>query len=133
MKRRKTLAEKNSCPVKRTTIGGQALIEGIMMKGPFRTAMAVRTKTGEIVTEEKDAKPKKWYNKAPFIRGTINFVTQLSEGYTYLSRSAELSGMAETADKAAKVQKTVSDVFERVTGFFDSVGGFFSRIFSGNK
>ncbi len=105
------MAEKNTSAPKRTTIGGQALIEGIMMKGPFKTAMAVRTRSGEIVTEEKDAKPRKWYNKAPFIRGTINFVTQLSEGYTYLSRSAELSGMADDdgEEEMTKFEKWLDD------------------------
>ncbi|MBO6302751.1 MAG: DUF1385 domain-containing protein [Ruminiclostridium sp.] len=78
----------------RTTIGGQALIEGIMMKGPEKTAMAVRKKDGEIVIEEKENKQKRWYNKVPFIRGTVNFVSQLADGYYYLSRSAELSGVA---------------------------------------
>ena len=73
------MAEKDN--LHRTTIGGQALIEGIMMKGPEKTAMAVRRKDGEIVLEEKENKQRKWYNKAPFIRGTINFVSQLSDGY----------------------------------------------------
>ena len=82
----------------RSSIGGQALIEGIMMKGPEKTAMAVRTKDGDIVIEEKENKQKKWYNKAPFIRGSVNFVSQLADGYHYLSRSAELSGMADEED-----------------------------------
>ena len=79
----------------RTTIGGQALIEGIMMKGPEKTAMAVRVPDGSITIEEKENKQKKWYNKAPFIRGVFNFVSQLADGYYYLSRSAELSGVDE--------------------------------------
>ena len=78
-----------------TSIGGQALLEGIMMKGPQKTAMAVRHKGGGILTEETPASPKKWYNKAPFIRGSVNFITQLTEGYHYISRSAELSGMMD--------------------------------------
>ena len=39
------------CSAKKTSIGGQALIEGIMMKGPHKTAMAVRKSDGEIVVE----------------------------------------------------------------------------------
>jgi len=98
----------------RTTIGGQALIEGIMMKGPEKTAMAVRTKSGEIVIEEKENKQKKWYNKAPFIRGSVNFVSQLADGYHYLSRSAELSGMAEddeNEENLTKFEKWLDDKF----------------------
>lgn len=97
------MAEKDN--LHRTTIGGQALIEGIMMKGPEKTAMAVRRKDGEIVLEEKENKQRKWYNKAPFIRGTINFVSQLSDGYYYLSRSAELSGMTEDESEEEEMTK----------------------------
>ncbi len=96
----------------RTTIGGQALIEGIMMKGPEKTAMAVRKKDGEIAIEEKVNKQRKWYNKAPFIRGTINFVSQLADGYYYLSRSAELSGTADDEEEEmSKFEKCLDDKF----------------------
>ena len=96
----------------RTTIGGQALIEGIMMKGPEKTAMAVRKKDGEIAIEEKVNKQRKWYNKAPFIRGTINFVSQLADGYYYLSRSAELSGTADDEEEEmSKFEKWLDDKF----------------------
>lgn len=96
-----------------TSIGGQALLEGIMMKGPGKTAMAVRHKDGEILTEETPATPKKWYNKAPFIRGSVNFVTQLTEGYHYISRSAELSGMMdeEEGEELSKFEKWLNDKF----------------------
>ncbi len=96
-----------------TSIGGQALLEGIMMKGPEKTAMAVRHVSGQILTEETPAKPKKWYNKAPFIRGTANFITQLSEGYNYISRSAELSGIAdeEEGEELTKFEKWLNDKF----------------------
>lgn len=62
---------KREKPVKRTTVGGQALIEGIMMLGVSRGAMAVRTKSGEIDLEEWDIPEKKWYQKCPFIRGIL--------------------------------------------------------------
>ena len=104
------MAEKEK--IYRTTIGGQALIEGIMMKGPEKTAMAVRQKDGNIAIEEKDAKPRRWYNKAPFIRGSVNFVTQLTEGYTYLSRSMELSGMADddvSEEEMSKFEKWLDE------------------------
>ena len=41
----------SACPMKKTSIGGQALMEGIMMRGPKTTAMAVRNTKGEIVLE----------------------------------------------------------------------------------
>ncbi len=77
---------------KKTTIGGQALIEGVMMKGVSVGAMAVRKKDGSIYLEEWKIPEKKWYNKAPFIRGCINFVSQLKDGYSYINKSSEISG-----------------------------------------
>lgn len=96
-----------------TSIGGQALLEGIMMKGPEKTSIAVRHKNGEIITEDKPAAPKKWYNKAPFIRGSVNFVTQLMEGYQYITRSAELSGMMDEDEdeELTKFEKWLTDKF----------------------
>lgn len=96
-----------------TSIGGQALLEGIMMKGPDKTAMAVRHVAGNIITEETPASPKRWYNKAPFIRGTANFIGQLLEGYKYISRSAELSGMMDDEDgeDLTKFEKWLNDKF----------------------
>ena len=83
---------------KKTSIGGQALIEGIMMRGPKVTAMAVRNdKTKEITIEEY---PTKGQNRAkffklPFIRGIFNMFDSLSFGYKCLMRSAELSGLED--------------------------------------
>lgn len=83
---------------KKTTVGGQALIEGVMMKGVSVGAMAVRKKDGEIYIEEWDLPQKKWYNKTPFIRGCFNFVQTLREGYSCMNKSIDISGMAETDD-----------------------------------
>ena len=77
----------------KTKVGGQALIEGVMMLGPKKGCMAVRQPDREIYTEVWDRNTPKWYNKAPFIRGCINFVSQLGDGYKYLNKSGEVSGM----------------------------------------
>ena len=88
---------KNACPGKKTSIGGQALIEGIMMRGPETTSMAVRHVSGEIVLESWPTagghKPK--VLRAPFIRGIFNFFDSLRYGYKCLMRSAELSGLED--------------------------------------
>ena len=111
--------------IHRTTIGGQALIEGIMMKGPEKTAMAVRAKEGNIVIEEKENKQRKWYNKAPFIRGIFNFVGQLGDGYHYLSRSAELSGMADEdgeEEEMSRFEKWLDEKFgDKIMGIIMSI------------
>ena len=87
-----------SCAVKRkTSIGGQALIEGIMMRGPKKTAMAVRDPQGEIVFEESVNKASKRsrITKLPIIRGVFGFIDSMAMGYKCLMRSAELSGLEE--------------------------------------
>lgn len=83
--------------MKKTSIGGQALIEGVMMRGPKKTAMAVRHVSGSIVTEEWDVdlqdKPRIW--KLPLLRGLYGLVDSLKFGYKCLMRSAELAGLEE--------------------------------------
>lgn len=104
---------------KKTTVGGQALIEGVMMKGVSKGAMAVRMKDGSIDVDEWDIKPKKWYNKCPVIRGGINFVQQLGEGYKCLMKSAEKSGMMddEEDEEPSKFEKWLDDKFgDKLTG-----------------
>ncbi len=87
---------------KKTSIGGQALIEGIMMRGPKNTAMAVRDPEGNIVLEETPTKgsSRAKFFKLPFIRGIFNMVDSFTSGYKYLMRSAELSG--EDAEEERK-------------------------------
>ena len=97
----------NSCNIK-TSIGGQALIEGVMMRGPKKTAMAVRNPEGEIVLEqwENENKKKSKFFKLPIIRGVFNFIESMKFGYKCLMRSAEIAGLEEIeieeAEKAAK-------------------------------
>ena len=90
---------------KKTSIGGQALIEGIMMRGPKNSAMAVRNdKTKEIVLEEFPTKGADRANffKLPFIRGIFNMIDSLSLGYKCLMRSAELSGLEDEENEKKK-------------------------------
>ena len=91
--------------IKETSIGGQALIEGIMMRGPKVTAMAVRNdKTKEIILEEYPTKGQDRAKilKLPFIRGIFNMIDSLSFGYKCLMRSAELSGLEDEEDEKKK-------------------------------
>ncbi|MBE6888548.1 MAG: DUF1385 domain-containing protein [Ruminococcaceae bacterium] len=113
------MSNKNEKCCKKTKIGGQALIEGIMMKGVSKGAMAVRMKEGGIDVEEWDLKPQKWYNKAPFIRGSINFVSSLSEGYSCMMKSAEKSGMLdeEENEEPSKFEKWLDEKLgDKLTG-----------------
>ena len=93
------MSKKNTtcCPMRKTSIGGQALMEGIMMRGPQTTAMAVRNPRGEIVLEKFPTQTKKrpaicrW----PIIRGVLGFIDSMTLGYKCLMRSAEISGIEE--------------------------------------
>ena len=72
-------------------------MEGIMMRGPKESAMAVRNPQGEMVIErwETVTKPLPKIAKLPIIRGVVNFVMSMSTGYKCLMRSAEISGLEE--------------------------------------
>ena len=87
---------------KYTSIGGQALIEGIMMKGPEKTAMAVRKPDGEIeiryLTSLSLTKKYKILG-LPIIRGVVNYVQAMIEGYKSLMLSAEISGFADDEEE----------------------------------
>ncbi len=74
---------------KKTTIGGQALLEGLMMVGPERVAMAVRKADGEIVVEEWPAGNLSKAAKIPFVRGSVRLFHQLVTGTKTLMRSAD--------------------------------------------
>lgn len=99
---------KKECnPCKKTSIGGQALMEGIMMRGPKRTVLAVRNPEGEIVVE--DVKPSKIsgkkITKIPIIRGVVNFVDSMVTGYKCLMRSADISGMTDLEEEEERKKR----------------------------
>jgi len=79
----------------KTSIGGQAVIEGVMMRGPDKSVLAVRNTKGEIIVEDLKNHSKPFYAKIPILRGIISFVTSLTLGYKAISRSAELSGLED--------------------------------------
>lgn len=96
--------------MKKTTIGGQALIEGIMMKGPDKTVLSVRYTDGTIRSEavrENTWAKKNRLLRLPVIRGVIGFISSLVTGYKALMRSADLSGMTELEEQqqTEKAQK----------------------------
>lgn len=99
------MSEKKKDTAIKTKVGGQALIEGVMMLGPDKGCMAVRQPDREIYTEVWERKKPKWYNKAPFIRGCINFVSQMADGYKYLMKSGEISGMFDEEEEEKDKKK----------------------------
>ena len=102
---KKKINDKCAC-ARKTSIGGQALLEGIMMVGPKKTAMAVRDPEGKIVLEEWENKQPKHakLRKIPVLRGVLNFISTMKMGYKALMRSAEIAMPEEMEEE--KQQKT---------------------------
>ena len=94
------MAEERKSRAFRTSIGGQALIEGILMRGPERQAIVVRDQEGNLVekTEElrliKDRYP---ILGVPLIRGTVNFLDSMVKGVKALMYSADFYPEEEAA------------------------------------
>lgn len=112
---------------KKTSIGGQALIEGIMMRGPFLTSMATRMPDGSIDVEtwntHKGSKTP-WTRKTPFIRGIFNMVDSMVVGYHCLMKSAEKAGVEEEPTKFDKwLEKKLGHNMMKVLGGFAAVLG----------
>ena len=85
------MAKKTTTEKFKTMIGGQALIEGIMMMGPEKCATVVRTKDG-IQSKVEPRKPAKKFSvkKIPFVRGVFNFCASMKTGVSALMYSADL-------------------------------------------
>ena len=99
----------SSSHAKKTSIGGQALMEGIMMRGPETTAMAVRNTQGKMIIESfpTETRKRSKFFKLPVIRGVFNYIDSMALGTKCLMRSAEISGLEEAEEemrreKAAK-------------------------------
>ncbi len=111
---------KSNSQNKKTSIGGSALIEGVMMRGPITSAMAVRKPDGELEVSQwpTDNGKKAWYKKAPFIRGTFNFIDSMKDSYKCLMQSADIAGFEE---EPSEFEKKLMKIF----------GDSLSKLFSG--
>jgi uncharacterized protein YqhQ len=107
---------------RKAKIGGQALISGIMMRGPKKTAMACRLSDKSIDVETWDnykSGKAPWFTKVPLLRGCFNFVLSLYTGIRCTIKSAEKAAAGE--DEGAepltpfeqKLQDKFGDAFEK--------------------
>ena len=95
----------------RTSIGGQAVLEGVMMRGSTSMATSVRDEDGNIRVETeriKSAKEKPLILRLPIIRGVVNLVSSMTMGSKILMRSAEVYGEQEPS----KFEKWLSKTFK---------------------
>ena len=127
-RKRKTMA-------KYTAIGGQALIEGILMKSPEKTALAVRTPDGGIditYMDGQDIRKKYPILRLPVLRGIASFISSMSQGYKAMMISADKSGFTSIEEeeekkrreeKLKKKGKTVEDAKKQDSLFMNIVMG----------
>ena len=88
----------------RTSVGGQALMEGIMMRGPEKICCAVRRPDGTIDLTY-DTVRTHWYNKVPLVRGVCNMAENLYKGYQYLMHAADIAMEEETEPSDSKLDQ----------------------------
>lgn len=97
-----------------TSIGGQAVMEGVMMRGPFKTAVAVRKPDGEITVkiDENGTKKKSKFAKLPIVRGCVSFFESMVIGIKALMFSAEFVDIEGDEDeKESRFEKWLDDKF----------------------
>ncbi len=95
----------------KTTVGGQALMEGIMMRGPALICCAVRKPDGTIETKQEPVK-KYFWQKIPLMRGACAMIENLLKGYHYLMYSAEISmGEEFEAEEETAFEKWIGEKF----------------------
>ena len=93
----------------RTSVGGQALMEGIMMRGPKKICCAVRRPDGTIDLSYSNVHTH-WYNKVPLLRGVCNMADNLYNGYKYLMHSADVAMTEEEQQESeSKFEKWLDE------------------------
>ncbi len=109
------MENKKKCPVGGKGIGGQAVIEGVMMRGKKLYALAVRTPKKEIVVEKTPIKPAAERCKIlgwPIIRGVVAFVDSLVMGMKVTTKSATIAGLDDIEyDQESKFEKWLESKF----------------------
>lgn len=95
----------------KTSVGGQALMEGIMMRGPEHICCAVRKPDGTIETKIDDTPKHGIWAKIPLVRGAIAMIESLITGYHYMMYSAQVSMGDEydTEEEESAFEKWVGD------------------------
>ncbi len=95
-------------------VGGQALMEGIMMRGPKGTAVSLRLPDGTIETQMKDfvsVRKKYKFLNIPLVRGVISFVESMIFGYKLIMESAEKTSVDFEEESESKLDKWITEHF----------------------
>ena len=128
--------EKNNCNIScnqdkechMTSIGGQAVLEGVMMRGPKEIATAVRKSSGEIVMDIRpvsETVTKHKLNKIPVLRGVVNFFASMVTGTKCLMYSADQYDLEDDSCEPSKFEKwldeKLGDKIKDITIYFSVV------------
>ena len=117
-----------TCTKRITSIGGQALMEGILMRGPKKTTVAIRLPSGEIEKQEMEKsylRDKSIIWRIPLLRGIGGLIDSLSVGFKALSLSAEKAEMDEEEEEPSKFDLWLEKHFgDKVTQAIMWVAGF---------
>lgn len=100
--------------VKPTSIGGQAVMDGVMMRGPDRMALAMRLPGGDVYLRTEKQKPPGRWRKIPLVRGVVSFVQSLATGMGTLMDSADILERylpEEEAEEPTRFENWLNDRF----------------------
>ncbi|MCI5970252.1 MAG: DUF1385 domain-containing protein [Oscillospiraceae bacterium] len=127
--------DKKNKEIHKTSIGGQAVMEGVMMRGPKEIATAVRKSNGEIIIDKKTASSiftKYKFLKIPILRGVISFFDSMITGVKCLMFSAEQVDLEDGEEyKPSKFEKWLDDTFgDKIKDIVIYFSVFVSLIFS---
>lgn len=124
-------------PVRQNYIGGQAVIEGVMMRGKKMYVMAVRTPDGTLAVEKKDIDDvfsRYKIFKYPIFRGIASFIQSLIIGTKIIMRSTQLAGLEEETDEntePSKFEKALQKIFgDKLTDVLIYISVAVSLVFS---
>ena len=95
------MKREESCSARLGRVGGQAVLEGVMMKSGDRTALAVRDETGSVRTSvdtHTSVRKKYKFLNIPLLRGIVNFVETMILSYNTLMKSADMLGIDDAAE-----------------------------------
>ncbi len=98
----------SDCANKKPSVGGQAVIEGVMMRSPYKIATAVRNPEGEIIVKTRDFISLTKKNKLmglPIVRGTVSLIEMLSIGIDTINWSADIAYPPEKKEFASEVKE----------------------------
>lgn len=129
------MAKANQEKIHKTSIGGQAVMEGVMMRGPKEIATAVRKSNGEIIIDKKEVSSvftKYKFLKIPILRGVISFFESMITGVKCLMFSAEQIDLEDGEEyKPSRFEKWLDDTFgDKIKDIVIYFSVFVSLVFS---